>query len=70
MRQIAYVTLQKKYGGQWVALSKNRERVFAAKKSLLDLNRYLEKKKIDTSNVIFSKIEKYGTVSVYFVKAN
>lgn len=65
MKKISDITLQKKYGGKWVALTKDREKVLAAKERFDELHKYLEGKQIDTTKVIFSKIEQYGVVSVY-----
>lgn len=65
MKPISYAILQKKYGGKWIALTKDRRKVVAVKKKFGELHKDLEKKKVDTTKVIFSKIEKYGTVSVY-----
>lgn len=70
MEPISSVTLQKKYGGMWVALSKDREKVLAAEKKFGELHRHLEKMGVDTTKVIFSKIQKYGVVSVYFEENN
>lgn len=70
MKPISYITLQKKYGGKWVALTKDERKVLAAKETFDELHKYLEKKKIDTTEVVFSKIEKYGVVSVYILKNN
>lgn len=64
-RQLSYITLQKKFGGKWIALTEDRTKVLAATEKLDQLHKNLEKKKIDTGKVIFSKVAKYGTVSVY-----
>lgn len=65
MKKLSDITLQKKYGGKWVALTKDESQVLAAKKTVDELHKFLETQKIDTTKVIFSKIEKYGAVSVY-----
>ena len=64
-RQLSYITLQKKFGGKWIALTEDRTKVLAATQRLDQLHKYLEKKKVDSGKVIFSKVEKHGTVSVY-----
>lgn len=66
MPKISEITLQKRYGGKWVALSKGEGKVYAAHKKLDGLYRILKKKEIDpVKKVVLTKVEKLGTVSVY-----
>lgn len=65
MKQISYITLQKKYGGMWVALTRGQERVVAAHKEYEKLVKSLQEKKKDLTNVVFYKVDKLGTVAVY-----
>jgi hypothetical protein len=67
MPKISEITLQKRYGGKWIALSKGEGKVYAAKARFDQLIVTLKKKKIDTKKVVFTKVEKLGTLSVYKV---
>jgi len=65
MPKITGPTLQKRHGGRWIALSKGRGKVYATHKKFNGLLLLLEKEKINTKKVIFSKVDKLGQVSVY-----
>jgi len=65
MPKISQKTLQKRYGGLWVALSYGEGKVYAARKEFGKLVKALEKKEIAPKKVVFVKVGKPGSVSVY-----
>lgn len=66
-KPISYITLQKKYAGKIVALTKRRGKVVAAARDFKTLFKKIEKTKHKEEELVYSgPIEKYKTVSVYF----
>lgn len=66
MPRISRSTLQRRYGGKWVALSKGKGKVYASHERFSGLMVALKKQNVDLAKkVILSKVDKPGTVNVY-----
>ncbi len=65
MNPNVYTTLQKKFGGKWIASSPDGQQVLAAGKDVDKVFATLFKKKIDPQKTVIGFIEKYGHVSAY-----
>ena len=66
MKNVSYVTLQKKYPGKIVAFIENQGKVVASGKTTEQLEKTLKVKGIDpTTCIFFGPIEKYKQISVY-----
>lgn len=66
MKQNIYISLQKKFGGKWIASSQDGKKVFAAGKEVDDVFKELSKKKIQPQKTVIGFIERYGQISAYF----
>jgi hypothetical protein len=62
---LSYQKLVEKYPNQWVALTLTEDKVVAADKNYNQLREKLRKKHRETTEVVFTKLEKPGLVSVY-----
>lgn len=60
-----YIKLQKKYGGMWIASSKDARKVYASGKKVDEVFNTLKKKKILPKKTVIGFIEKYGQVNAY-----
>lgn len=66
MKNISYVTLQKKYPGKLVAISKKDGKVMAVGFSSQQLENALKEKSVDPTKCLFlGPIERYKQISVY-----
>ena len=66
MEKTAYITLQKKYPGKLVAISKSEGKVIAAGKTSQEIEKELKKKKVNPENCLFlGPVERYNQISVY-----
>lgn len=64
--RISYINLQKKYPGKIIALSKKEDKVLAAGKDVVEVEKELLEKGFLPEQVIFwGPIEEYGRTSVY-----
>lgn len=66
MKTDIYLKLQKKFGGKWVATSKNAVKVYAQGKDIASLFANLKKKNLPPQKTVIGFIEKYGQLSAYF----
>lgn len=68
MRKITYLTLQKKYPGQIVALDRDEKYILAVGKKFEQIFKKLEKKNLKPKNCVFvGPIQKAGTINVYLL---
>lgn len=66
MSRISGPTLQKRYGGKWIALSKGRGRVYAYSATIKGLYQELKKLEIDpVKKTVLTKVQKPRTVGAY-----
>lgn len=65
MKTDFYLKLQQRYGGMWVATSKNGQSVYAANRNVDSLYKKLSQKKIKPQQTVIGFIEKPNTVHVY-----
>lgn len=64
--RIPYLTLQKRYPGQIVALSQKEDVVLASGQDVIEVEEKLEKKGLKPEKAIFlGPIEEYGRICVY-----
>lgn len=66
MKTNAYLKLQKKFGGRWVATDKAGERVYSQSKGIGGLFAKLKKLGVAPQKTTIGYIEKYGQISAYF----
>lgn len=60
-----YIKLQKKYGGMWIATSRDTKKVYASAKRVEGLFESLKRKKVSPQKTVIGFVEKYGQVSAY-----
>jgi len=65
MKTNAYLKLQKKFGGKWVATDKTGGRVFSQAKGIKGLFINLKKLGVPPQKTTIGYIEKYGQLSAY-----
>lgn len=65
MKSNIYISLQKKYGGMWVATNKTGEKVYASSKKAQELFSLLKNKKISKQKTSIGYVEKYGRVYLH-----
>ncbi len=66
MKNLSYITLQKKYPGKLVAISQKEEKVIASALNTKQLEETLKKKNVDPASCLFlGPIERYKQISVY-----
>lgn len=64
--KVKYVTLQKKYPGQIVALSAKEDKILAVGKDVIEVEGKLKNKGVKPERAVFvGPIEEYGRVCVY-----
>jgi hypothetical protein len=63
--KIKFVSLMKKYGPGFVAVSKSSGRVLAHGKDVKQMWQDAEKKKLDFSKFVVTHVPKFGSVSLY-----
>ncbi len=66
MKTDIYIKLQKKFGGQWIASSRDGKIVYASGKAVDQLFKKLKEKKISSQKTVIGFVEKYGQISAYF----
>ena len=66
MKKITYLTLQKKYPGQIVALDQDEKYILAVGKRFKEIFKKLEKNHLNPKSCVFvGPIQKSGTINVY-----
>ncbi|MBI4067445.1 hypothetical protein HY407_03605 [Candidatus Gottesmanbacteria bacterium] len=66
MKNLSYVTLQKKYPGKLVAISEKEGKVLASAFTSQQLEKVLREKKIDPTTCLFlGPIERYNQIRAY-----
>lgn len=66
MKNTSYVSLQKKYPGQLVAILEKIGEVVASGKTVQEVEKQLKSKNVDPKNCLFlGPIEKYNQISAY-----
>lgn len=65
MKTNAFLKLQKKFGGKWVATDKTGARVFSQAKGIKSLFASLKKLGIPSQKTSIGYIEKSGQISAY-----
>lgn len=65
MKTDPYIKIQKKYGGMYAALNKDRTKVYAAGKTIDEVLKQLKEKKIKPTDTVLAGIRRYGQVYIY-----
>lgn len=65
MKTDVFIKLQKKFGGNWVASSKDGTKVYAAGHDVDTLMKELKKKHVVPTSTVIGFIERYGQISAY-----
>ena len=66
MKNISYVTLQKKYPGKLVAILADIGKVVASAENTKEIEKVLKKKNVDPKKCLFlGPIEQFNQISVY-----
>lgn len=65
MAKVSYASLQKKYYGKMVALTKDEDKIIAASKDITTLFKKIEKSGYAKEDCVFvGPVERQGTVSI------